>query len=269
MTLINSDAAELTDMNTPSGQFAIVRQVPDSFNQCIKPDGEAVIDVSLARDQHAAYCAALEAAGLELIRLEPDERYPDCCFVEDTTMVAGDLAVMLPIGASSRVGEEVEVEKSLRPYKLIKRIKPPASMDGGDILKIENRMYIGLSQRTNRRAISELNSLISLQGYEAIPVPLDKVLHLKSACSYVGSGQVVISPGCFDDRILSEYNKIEVPDPEAYSANCLAINGTVLISKGFPQTKNRIESAGFKTVELEMSEFRKAWGSLTCLSVIF
>ena len=256
-------------MNTPSGQFALVRQVPDSFDQCIKPDGEAVIDVGLARDQHAAYCAALEAAGLKLIHLEADERYPDCCFVEDTVVVAGDLAVMLPIGAPSRVGEEVEVEKSLRPFKIIKKIKPPASMDGGDILKAENQLYIGLSQRTNHQAISELNSLISSQGYEAIPVPLEKVLHLKSACSYVGSGQVVIFPGCFDDQVLSEYNKIEVPEPEAYSANCLAINGTVLFSKGFPRTKSRIESAGFKTVELEMSEFRKAWGSLTCLSVIF
>ncbi len=264
-----SEVAESIDMNTPSGQFALVRQVPDSFDRCIKPDGEAVIDVDLARRQHADYCAALENAGLELIRLEADERYPDGCFVEDTTVVAGDLAVMLPIGAPSRVGEEVEVEKTLRRYKIVEEIKPPASMDGGDILKIEKRLYIGLSQRTNRRAISELGKLISPQGYEAIPVPLEKVLHLKSAVSYLGEQHVVVSPGSFDDRVLSEYNKITVPDDEAYSANCLAVNGVVLVSKGFPRTKSRIESAGFETVELDMSEFRKGWGSLTCLSIIF
>jgi dimethylargininase len=254
-------------MRTPTYKSAIVRGVPDSFDWCIKPDPAAVIDVGLAKEQHNTYQNTLEKLGLGLVTVAADERYPDCCFVEDTAIVVGELAVVLSIGAPSRVGEEVEVRKVLAEYKSLVEIDPPATMDGGDVMCIDDKLFVGLSQRTNREAVAELEKKAS--GYEVIAVPLEGVLHLKSACTYLGNDCILVCRGHFDESILSVYKKIYVHPEDSYSANCLTVNGKVLVSKGFPRTRSAIEAAGFETIELDMSEFRKAGGSLTCLSILF
>ncbi|NIO02253.1 MAG: amidinotransferase [Candidatus Latescibacteria bacterium] len=256
-------------MKTPTGKYAIIRSVPDTFDRCIKPDNHLEVSVDLAKEQHAAYCAALEGLGLGLIKIEADNRFPDCCFVEDAAIIVDDKAIVLPMGAPSRIGEEREVRKRLADFKEIFEIEPPANMDGGDVLKIGRKLFVGLSQRTNLHAVRELDALVSNWGFQVLPIQLREVLHLKSACSYLGDECILIYPGYLPEDAFSDYQNIFVHEEEAYSANCLAVNGRVLVSKGFHRTIERMQSAGFETLELDMTEFQKGGGSLTCLSIIF
>jgi dimethylargininase len=257
-------------MITPNGTYAIVRDVPNTYDKCITTQLlRERINVESAKEQHGVYCKILEKLGLSLIRIKADDKLPDCCFTEDTAIVFEDKAIISCMGAKSRIGEAIEVKKTLIKYKRINKIKPPAAIEGGDVLKINKKVYIGLSGRTNQFGIQQVESLISDSGYEVIPVKIEGILHLKSACTYIGNDYVVLFPGHFDDKIFSEYKKIIVPKREAYSANCLSINGKVLVPKGYPLTKKLIENEGFETIEAEISEFRKGGGGLTCLSIIF
>lgn len=254
----------------PIGKYAIIRGVPHTYDKCIKSHKvEHKIDVELAKEQHIRYQEILGQLGLTLIRIEPDDRFPDCCFVEDPGIVIGEIAILSRMGAKSRIGEGIEVKNTLSKYKKVYEIKPPGTIDGGDVLRINEKIYIGLSERTNQCAIQQVHTFISDCGYQVIPVEIKHILHLKSACTYVGNNAVVMFPGHFDDRILSEYRKIMVNQREAHSANCLSVNGKVLVQKGYPNAKKLIENEGFETIEIEMSEFRKGGGSLTCLSIIF
>jgi dimethylargininase len=142
-------------------------------------------------------------------------------------------------------------------------------IDGGDVLKVEDKVFIGLSARTNSEAIEQVRKILRSSGLDVIPVNVHNVLHLKSACTYLGDNCVVLSNGNFDTNVLSGLRKIIVAKGEEYAADCLAVNGTVLIAKGYPKTKSLIENEGFPVEELEMSEFRKGEGALTCLSIIW
>jgi dimethylargininase len=257
-------------MGTPSGTYAIIRRVANTYDECIRPpSSHDKIDVDLARKQHGAYCETLEQLGLTLIEIDPDDRFPDCCFVEDTAIVVGDKAIITRMGAESRIGEEAEVKKCLRVYKGVHEIKRPGSIDGGDVLVINDRIFIGVGERTNEFAVQQVSRILGTSGYEIVPVRMSGVLHLKSACTYVGNDHLVMIPGHFDEKIFGGYRAIIVPRHEAYAANCLSVNGKVLVSRGYPQMKKLIEGRGFETIDLEMSEFRKGHGSLTCLSKIF
>lgn len=246
---------------------AIVRGVPDTFDRCIKPHGGEAIDVGLARVQHESYCGILESLGLELIRLKPDERYPDCCFVEDTVVVGGEWAVLCHMGAASRRGEEEAVGRLLTDLRL-HRLEPPATLDGGDVILDGGRLFVGMSGRSNDAAARRLRELLSDEGVEVVPVPVAGALHLKSACTRVAPGLLLASETIADARPFSACERLVVPRDEQYAANCLSVNGTVIVSEGFPGTKAIIESRGYPTRTLAMTEFRKAGGSLTCLSVL-
>jgi len=254
----------------PKRGFALVRGVPRTYTDCIRPPGSTdPIDIDLARRQHLRYCSALLGLGLSLIEIEADDRYPDCCFVEDTAIIAGGRAIIARIGAASRVGEEVVVREHLREHMEVDEIKNPARIDGGDVLLIDRKVYIGLGGRTNRPAVDQVRDILGPAGYEVIAVTMTGVLHLKSACTYLGNGHVLLLPGCLDRKVFAEYAAVEVPGYEAYAANCLSVGGKVLVSSGYPRTTDLIEARGFETITLEMSEFRKGQGSLTCLSKIF
>jgi dimethylargininase len=259
----------------PEEKFAIVREVPETYAECIRPPGSAdsisadSIDVDLADTQHGAYCDVLRGLGLELIRLDADERYPDCCFVEDTAIIAGGLAIIAKIGAESRVGEEAAVRERLKEHMEVHELEDPARIDGGDVLVIGDKVYIGPGGRTNTDAVGQVRDILEPVGCEVIPVPVAGVLHLKSACTYLGEGRVLMLSGFPERALFDEYSTVEVPEEEAYAANCLPVRRRVLVSAGYPRTRDLIEAAGFETIELEMSEFRKGQGSLTCLSKIF
>jgi dimethylargininase len=255
-------------MNTPTAKYAIVRTVPDSYDRCVRTTVEK-IDVDLARRQHAEYCNALQKLGLKLIWIEGDNNLPDSCFVEDTAVIFGEKAVICNMKIKSRFKEVVEVTKTLEKLKETYYIKPPATIDGGDVLKIEDKVFVGLSTRTNLQAVHQLGKILENSNLEIVPVKIHNVLHLKSACTYLGNNYVIVSKGHFDTEILRDYEKIVVPREEEYAADCLAINGTILMAKGYPKTKRLIEKEGFFVKELETSEFRKGEGALTCLSIIW
>lgn len=255
-------------MNTLTAKYAIVRTVPDSYDRCVRTGAEK-INVDIAKRQHAEYCRALNKLGLKLIWVKGDNALPDSCFVEDTAVILGEKAIICNMKIKSRVKEVVEVVKTLEKLKKTSYIKAPATIDGGDVLRIGDKVFVGLSNRTNLYAARQLEKILKNSSLEIVPVKVHNVLHLKSTCTYIGSNYVVHSKGDFDTGIMRDYKKIVVPRGEEYAADCLAINGTVLIAKGYPKTKSLIEKEGFVVEELEMSEFRKGEGALTCLSIIW
>jgi len=249
-------------------KYAVVRPVPDSYDHCVRTNTEK-IDVALAKSQHSEYCRALPKLGLELIWIKGENTLSDSCFVEDTAIVLGKKAIICNMKTKTRVKEALEVAKVLEKLKETYYIKPPATIDGGDVLKIEDKVFVGLSARTNIHAIRQLKKILENSNFEIVPVRVRNVLHLKSACTYLGNNYVILSKGHFDTDILQDYNEIVVARGEEYVADCLAINGTVLMAKGFPETKKLIGKEGFFVKELEMSEFRKGDGALTCLSILW
>ena len=254
-------------MDAGSVKHAIVRPVPDSYDRCIRTNRDK-IDVALAKRQHAEYCQALQKLGLSLTWIRGDNALPDSCFVEDTAVVFGEKAVICNMAAKSRANEVAEVAKAMSELKETYRIKPPATIDGGDVLRVDDRVLVGISARTNLHAVRQLKKILENSGMKVVPVKVHKVLHLKSACTYLGNGVVILSRGCFDTKVLQGLGKIFVPKGEEYAADCLAVNGTVLIAKGHAETRKLVEKEGFRVEELEISEFRKGDGALTCLSIL-
>ena len=254
-------------MDAGSVKHAIVRPVPGSYDRCIRTNREK-IDVALAKRQHAEYCRTLQKLGLSLTWIRGDDALPDSCFVEDTAVVFGEKAVICNMAAKSRANEAAEVAKVMSELKETYRIKPPATIDGGDVLRVDDRVLVGISARTNLHAVRQLKKILENSGMKVVPVKVHKVLHLKSACTYLGNGVVILSRGCFDAKVLQGLGKIFVPKGEEYAADCLAVNGTVLIAKGHAETRKLVEKEGFRVEELEISEFRKGDGALTCLSIL-
>jgi dimethylargininase len=254
-------------MNVVSARYAVVRPVPDSYDDCVRTSVEE-INIELARIQHAEYCRNLQKLGLSLVWVEGDNGLPDSCFVEDTAVIFGKKAVICRMSVESRTCEVAAVAKVLEKLKQVHYTRSPAMIDGGDVLKIEDRVFIGLSARTNERAVEQIKEILEDSNLEVISLRISKVLHLKSACTYLGNNCVVLSKGCFDEGVLSGLNRIVVPKGEGYAADCLAVNGTVLLAKGYPRARALIEREGFHVEELDVSEFRKGDGALTCLSII-
>jgi dimethylargininase len=252
-------------------RHAIVRPPGDSYARCVRPPGASgTIDVGLAKEQHDAYAGALSAARLEVVALDADEAHPDSCFVEDTVVLVDRVAVMCRSAVPSRAGEGGDVERVLSEHLAVEAMLPPATMDGGDVLRIGGDLFVGVTPRTNHAAIAQLRDLAARHGVAVVPVEVAGVLHLKSACTCIGDDTVLVCPEHVSLDTFSRYSTVEVPAREGYAANALALpDGTVLVSDGFPVARERIERAGFTTRALEMSEFRKGWGSLTCLSVLF
>lgn len=255
-------------MNPTTARYALVRPVPSSYNHCVRSNTER-IDVELAMRQHDEYCKALQRLGLKLIWIERNDSLSDSCFVEDTALVLAEKAIICNMSVASRAPEVAGVVKVLRKLKQIYHIKPPATIDGGDILKAEDKVFVGLSARTNMEAANQLKQILEDTNLQIIPTEVHNVLHLKSACTYLGGNHVILSEGNFDTSILSGLTKITVPKGDEYAADCLAVNETVLMSKGCPRTRRLIETESLRTEELDVSEFRKGDGALTCLSIIW
>jgi dimethylargininase len=249
---------------------AIIREIPNSFKNCITTQvNEVPIDIDKARVQHQNYCEILESLGLQLIRLEAIEALPDCCFTEDTAIVLDEIAIIANPVMSSRSGELQAIVEVLESYRELFHLKSPAHLDGGDVVQIDKKLFIGLSDRTNREAINQVKNWVKDVGYEVVSVPVKNTLHLKSACTYIGQGTVLLSPENVDPQFFSEYQIIKVPPDESYCADALAVGETVLIPSGYPDTKAKILSQGFNVITLDTSEIKKADGALTCMSVIF
>jgi dimethylargininase len=246
---------------------AIVRRPGRNFVEGITTSNLGKPDFEKALEQHAAYCNALVKCGVELTILEADERYPDGCFVEDTAVVNSKVAIITNPGAVARRGEELEISRVLSGYRTLEKIKFPGTLEGGDILRAESHYYIGLSGRTNREGARQLAAILSKYGFTSSEVTVEAGLHLKSDIAYLGKGNFIATP-VFSKMVYPASTVILDPD-ESYSANCLPVNDFLLIPGGFPKSKTKIAALGYNIIELEMSEFRKMDGGLTCLSLLF
>jgi dimethylargininase len=246
---------------------AIVRRPGRNFAEGITTSNLGKPDFEKALEQHSAYCDALAGCGLELIVLEADERYPDGCFVEDTAIVTSEVAVIARPGAASRRGEEAEISKTLSHFRKIETIKFPGTMDGGDILRVEKHFFIGISGRTNSNGARQLSAILSKYGYTASETEVGSGLHLKSGIAYLGKGNFISTEGF--SKMAGSSGIITLDQEESYSANCLRVNDFLLIPKGFAKSKKKIVELGHIIIELDMSEFRKMDGGLTCLSLLF
>jgi dimethylargininase len=223
-----------------------------------------------ALQQHTRYVDTLRQCGLEIISLEADNRYPDSTFVEDTVLLTPHCAIITRPGASSRRGEIRDMKKVISQYfGIIEDIKSPGTLDAGDIMEVDGHYFIGLSGRTNRAGAKQLQSFLDKYGCTSSLVPFENLLHLKSGVAYLENNRLVIIESLAAFKEFRKYDLILVNDREQYAANCLWINGIVLVADGFPQTRKKVEDAGFKVIPLDVSEFRKLDGGLSCLSVRF
>jgi dimethylargininase len=225
-------------------------------------------DYPLALKQHAGYCQALESFGLELIKLESDDRFPDSCFVEDTAIIVGDHAVISRMGHPSRRGEEDAIAEVLSDFKNLVRIEGAGTIDGGDVMCVGDHFFIGLTRRTNEAGAAQLAEVVRSCGKTTSTVPIDKFVHLKTAMSAIGSDSMLCLGGIPIDSFSSVRHKMNVSHEEHWAANCVSANGFVLIPANCPQTAQLLEQSGKVVVPIDTSEFQKMDGRLTCLSIL-
>jgi len=226
-------------------------------------------DYGLMLEQHDAYLAALSAAGLEVIVLDPQPDYPDAHFVEDTAVVTAEVAVITIPGADARRGEEESIVPVLAEFRKIERIQPPGTVDGGDVLQVGSHFFIGISERTNRAGAEQLGRLLQDYGYTWTTVSVGAGLHFKSSVNYVGRNTLLVTPDFSASPQLEGYKLIALDKAEAYAANTLLVNAHLLMPAGYPATRSRLEKLGLAMIELEVSEVRKMDGGLTCMSLRF
>ena len=225
-------------------------------------------DYSLMLQQHHTYVDTLNNLGLQVTELEALDDYPDAHFVEDTAVVVPEIAIIARPGAKSRRGEEITIEGELAKYKNIEKIKAPGTVDGGDVLITGKKVYIGISERTNQEGANQLSEILKKFGYDSTYISVTKGLHLKSDVNYIGKNTVLMKD-IFDTQDFKSYNRIIVKPEESYAANSLLVNDTLIIPKGFADTKLRLLEAEFDVIELDMSESQKMDGGLTCFSLRF
>jgi dimethylargininase len=250
---------------------AIVSTPGNNFQDGLKGEfGDlGVPDYEKTLEQQRAYVDTLKKCGLEVIELEADE-YPDSTFVEDVAVLTDKCAVVTNPALPSRKGETKRIKKVLAQYfDTLEFIVDPGTVEGGDVMRIDNDFFIGVSKRTNREGAEQLAAILEKYGYTATLIPMSKMYHLKGCVCYLGDGYVIITGELIGNKAFDKYKQIIVDEDEAYCTNSMRINDYVIAPKGFPKTIKKMEDAGFKILEADMSEFRKQDGGLTCKSLRF
>ncbi|QDQ01687.1 N(G),N(G)-dimethylarginine dimethylaminohydrolase [Lysinibacillus fusiformis] len=221
-------------------------------------------------EQHEKYIAALKNCGVEVTLLPANEAFPDSTFVEDTAVLTAEFAIISNPGAEARNREIEEMEPAVKKfYNKLYYIQAPGTLDGGDVLQAEKKFYVGISDRTNEEGARQFKEIVEKEGYEATIIPLKEFFHLKTGIAYVGENRMVLAGEFVDHPAFESYEKIVIPKEDEYSANCIQVNDYVILPSGYPETNRKLNELGYKTIELEMSEFRKHDGGLSCLSLRF
>jgi dimethylargininase len=227
------------------------------------------IDLELARRQHDGYRAALRACGCEVTLLDVNREMPDCVFVEDAALVLDEIAVMMSPGAVSRRGEPAGIEPEIAPYRPIARVKFPATIDGGDVVVSGRDVYVGRSPRTNDAGVHALRATLAPYGYSVTPVAVTGCLHLKTACSALPDGRFLVNAGWIDASVFDPTSLVHVPDQEPWAGDVLVIDDQIIVADAFPRTIELLRGLGWGVVPVSVSEFAKAEGGVTCLSLVF
>jgi len=248
---------------------AIVRKPGKSYPNGITTSNLGKPDYQLALKQHQNYCKALQDCGLQVITLEALEQYPDSCFVEDTAVVTEKMGIISRPGDERRRGEETIILPELEKHLPLEKIEYSGTLDGGDILQIKDKFYIGISDRTNLLGAEQFGKIVQKYGYKAITVNTGNMLHLKTGVNYLGNNVIIVQEAFANNKAFEKYEKIIVDPSENYAANSLKINDYIIVPKGFNKTIKKIKNKGFTVVELNVSEFEKMDGGLSCLSLRF
>ena len=225
-----------------------------------------------AIEEHYDYEHALEQCGVDVTVLPALEQYPDSCFVEDPAVITRCGAIITNPGADSRNGEKDEIEPVVRRFfddEHVKHIVSPGTLDGGDVMMVGDHFYVGRSARTNEEGIRQFIEILEGWGLEGSEVPLEEVLHLKTGVNYIENNNMLVSGEFIDKPDFAQYNKIVVPEEEAYGANCIWVNDTVIVAEGYPTVLKAVQDLGYKTLVVDTSEYRKVDGGLSCLSLRF
>ncbi len=250
-------------------QIALTRGVSPLLNNCTLTHlAREPIDVELAREQHGAYEECLREFGYEVRRLPAAPHLPDSVFVEDTVVVLDELAVITRPGAPARRPETASMKEAVEPFRRLHAIEEPAVLDGGDVLRIGRRIYVGLSGRSDRAAIKQLREILEPYGYAVEGVSLRGCLHLKSAITQVADDVVLMNPEWVSSQAFPNLRHIEVDPAEPQAANALLVGDTVLFPAQYRRTAERLRQQGIAVRTVDVSELGKAEGGVTCCSVI-
>ncbi|MFX0066275.1 MAG: dimethylarginine dimethylaminohydrolase family protein [Candidatus Hermodarchaeota archaeon] len=248
-------------------KLALVRPPGRKYGQCISAHPlQQTINLSHAYRQHKNYCKVLEELGIELIILPPDDKHPDSCFVEDTAVIRKGKALISRMAKESRQGEEETVLKVLKEHLEVKKATEPATIEGGDVIHLPDRFISGITQRTNFEGVKQLEDWLDLPVNTIVDL---NIVHLKSYITYLGKNTIIATEMYTNHPFLKDFNILTVPKDETYAANTLTIGETVLMPQNFPKTKKMIAESGFEVITLQMTEFEKCEGALTCLSLLF
>jgi dimethylargininase len=249
---------------------AITRSVSPSINDCeLSFISRQPIDLTIARQQHHAYEQLLARLGARVISLPAETELPDSMFVEDPALVLDELAVIFPLGTETRRREAATIAAALSPFRKLSHVKLPGMIEGGDILRLGKKLFVGLTERSNREGISQLSQIVAPYGYQVVSVRVTGCLHLKSAVTSLGNNMLLANRSWFESSFIDGYEWLDVDPTESHAGNALALASTVIFPASFERTRARIESHGFHVTPLDISELQKAESGLTCSSLLF
>lgn len=250
-------------------RLAITREVPSSIQGCeLTHLDREPIDFERARAEHAEYLSTLETLGCKIVRIPADEAHPDCVFIEDTAIILRGAAIMMRPGAASRRGELGPVREVLARHLPLRSIEAPATMDGGDVLVLGMRIFVGLSTRSTTEGIAELADTVADLGYQVQGVPIRSCLHLKSAVTQLGPDLLLANPEWVDLEPFAGFGIVEVDTHEPDAANVVRIGSDLIHAEHFPRTRERILAQGLRVHPVPAGELAKAEGAVTCCSLI-
>lgn len=250
-------------------RVAITRAVSPEIARCeLTHLARERIDPVTAAAQHREYERCLATLGCEVVRLPPEPQMPDSVFVEDAALFLDEVAVITRPGAESRRPETRSIAEALAPYRPLARIRPPATLDGGDVLRAGRTLFVGLSSRTCAEGVEQLERMVGPLGYAVRPVEVRGCLHLKSAATLVRPDTLLVNPDWVPTDAFEGLSRIEVDRAEPQGANALKIGGAVVYPAAYPRTRDRLERRAIRVVEVDVSELGKAEGGVTCCSLI-
>ena len=232
------------------------------------PVNRCQIDYELALQQHALYCTALRECGADVRTLDVNGDFPDGAFIEDTAIVLEEVAVIASMGSEPRRGEPAAIERELVKYRQVSRIELPAMIEGGDILRVGRTLLVGTSSRTDLAGAEALRRIVARHGYQMRSISVRCCLHLKTTCTPLPDGRLLTNPAWLNAEELSDFEQIIVPDGEPWGANVLSIRDTVCAAAEHPRTAELLSASGYRVRTIPLSEFAKAEGGVTCLSLL-
>jgi dimethylargininase len=254
-------------------QHAIVRIPGSNFADGLTGADLGMPDFATALCQHVQYCEALTTCGLEVVTLAADLAHPDSTFVEDTAVLTPQAAILARPGAPTRAGEVAAIHDEIARFFLtVFEIQSPGTLDGGDICEAGTHFFLGLSQRSNEEGLRQLAGYLDGLGYTSSVIDvrdMATILHLKSGIAYLGDNTLVLIEEFAGHPQFNNYKRIVASEEESYAANCVRVNDRVLIPSGNPKLLAQLKANGFHPLPLDMSEFRKMDGGLSCLSLRF